>query len=284
MRIAFTPRTATRLVVCTVLGALIADLFLLDHWGISGQVEDDYGRAVPGALILAEFVGQSPVVLLPVPPDPPSRRELCMESRIVETDEFGNFSLSVLTRNRFMTGKSAHLLVYKPGFNTHSLSVSISSSLFLRAPSYNIKLTRATNSRNESTWSQNIMDRMQPLEVTYADSLLASTFVVTEGISACGRAGLPLAIRAMQYSIESASTFDERDRARSACGFARQRLQHYEYGLEQWPFDCDNLPFKHQPSPEVFAVEAELAAKRKAAAERNSAEGGSSSASTSPHK
>jgi hypothetical protein len=37
-----------------------------------------------------------------------------------------------------------------------------------------------------------------------------------------------------------------------------------------WPFDCENLPFKHQPSPEVLAVEAELEAKRKAAVEHKS--------------
>ncbi|HEU4603458.1 MAG TPA: carboxypeptidase-like regulatory domain-containing protein, partial [Steroidobacteraceae bacterium] len=174
------PSRVRVLLGCLIVVALVVDLLVLDRWGFSGHIRDEQGRPVSGAAILSDFTGLGPVVVLPVPPDPPSRHEHCMDSRLATSDKSGAFSFAVFTRNRLLVAKSASLLVYKPGFKVGSFSFSISSSLFSRSPNGNVRLSRSEKERKESTWSERVMDQLPPVENTYADDVVASTFVVTQ--------------------------------------------------------------------------------------------------------
>ena len=69
-----------------------------------------------------------------------------------------------------------------------------------------------------------------------------------------------MARAAMEHALDIARTFDERERSRAACRYAKRAAQKFG---ETWSFDCENPEFRHPVSADVLAVEAEVAASRK---------------------
>ncbi len=258
-----------------VLLFFLIDWTLIDKWVVHGHLVDaETGAPIPGAWVMADFRGEEPLVVFPAPTHPPSRTEACMGTRAVRTDQLGAFRISVFTWNRPLADKSVYVMGFTPGRLVLVEDVAIGTSILSEGPKIRMAMgsgpgeTRFTTVNREGDPAL----RLPQSERGYSDELFSTLRVLAH--QACEpQFALQMKEVAMKHAIGIAKTFDERERVRRWC-----RTVRFDSNLEakrastvfQWPFDCENLPFKHQPSPEVLAVEAELEAKRKAAAEHNS--------------
>lgn len=239
------------------------DWIAIDRWQTKGTVRDsESGEPLPDTWILATFSGEAPLINLPIPPHPNHRRSECMGTQAVRTDENGQFRFNHLTYNRSLANKWARIVVFKPGWIAASADAPMRSSLFARTPiGPNLSLTLGSGqSRSATAWPPNVRARLPSIEFSYSEELFATLRVVAQARFICGSAGDDVLIAAMDHAISIAKSFDERFRTRGRCHRAAVILGRRD---SAWPFDCDNLGFKHQPSALVLAVETDLRAQRK---------------------
>ncbi len=256
--------------VLVVLVLLLLDWVVLDRWGIKGSVSDaTNGHLVADAWIFAVFNGEEPLINIPYGPDPPYRMNKCMGTRVTRTDRLGRFRFDAFTFNRPLAEKSAHIIVFKPGWISSAESSEIATSLWVPSPRARLSLKRGPGERQSMTrrgpgfpW-----ERLPLQERTRSDELFGTQTTVVDVMSRCGHQGLPMARAAMEHALDIAETFDERERTRASCLYAMDAATKFG---RSWPFDCENLPFKKPVSAEVLAVEAEVVADRRMRLEKYS--------------
>ena len=241
-----------------------------------GRVVDaQTGRPISGALVLARFRGERPLVNLPVGPHPAHRTGACMGSAIAQTGATGLFVVDEFVLNRALAGRSVFLLVMKPGWVATRASARTGGSL-VSFPSFTKFSMREgpgarRDTRSHTPGSPELS--LLPHELTSSEELFEVLQIAS--LEPCDDAGLRFSVIAMEYALEVASTFDERWRTRSACGLARASIAKINGGSLRrdsgfgrfkkelsWPFNCEELHFKHSPSPEVLSVEAVLFPRR----------------------
>lgn len=258
-----------RSIVLGILVLLAIDWVIVDRWGIKGSVFDIVtGHRIADAWVLAEFDGEEPLINIPYGPDPAYRIGKCMGTRLTRTDHRGRFRFDALTFNRPLAEKSAHITVFKSGWLAASASSEISSSLWAISPSISVALNHGPGERQSVRRYQlgDPQSRLPMQEHTRSDELFDTEGVVIEVTAKCGSQGLLMAIAAMTHALEIAATYDERERVRAACGYAKKHIS----AETNWPFDCENLQFENPVSDEVLAVEAEVAADRRMRLEKYS--------------
>lgn len=271
------PRLAGGLSVLALL--LTIEWGILDRWQLTAQVKDSTtGNNIPGAWILFDLLGEKPLVRLPIPPHPRHRTRECIATRAIRTDVGGRFKFSELMLNRALANKSAHIIVFKPGLLTSTKGIKLSASLLASSPFVMFNLAADDGRRRETNIypASYPAGRLPLVERTYGQELFSAEGFLLDAASAC-TVDVEVLSAAMQHILQIAETFDERERARAACGYVEKRLasnHRAPISPAAWPFQCDNLPFKKEPTAEVVAVEAQLTAKRRAWRQNNSAGGG----------
>lgn len=246
------------LVVAAVI--ILADVALLDRWQLRGRVVDaDTGRGIADGWVIADFVGSKPLVNLPIPPHPNHRTETCMGQRIIKTDASGRFYINYFTTNRALAAKGATWRTFRGGYISDSSGSVIRSSLLALPPKSTKLLSKAgSGDRFIAQGTEYLIARRLPaLELSASRELLGSLHFASA--LGCGSSYTAPHIDAVHYAISIAQTFNERMRVRATCREIRDQIAIADRG-QPWPFDCDNLPFKYEPSPEVLAVEAEIKA------------------------
>lgn len=251
------------------------DWVLVDLWQIRGRVVDEAsGNGIPNSWILANFRGEKPLFRLPIPPHPSHRTGACMGAQVTRTNDLGEFSIKRLSVNRALANKDVSIFALKPGWVSNRSYSAISSSLLGWPPSVSIQLEQPRRRRSHASSTDIGSALALPAhQQTYSNELTSTLILLSE--YACGRDGFELYIHAMNHALSIAQTFNERERVMAWCRYSERQTAHYNLRRVEklrwflhsepeyvWPFDCENLPFKHQPSAEVLAVEAELAAKR----------------------
>ncbi len=252
-----------RTVVLTVLVLLLVDWVVFDRWGINGSVADaTNGALIEGAWVFAVFNGEEPLINIPYGPDPRYRMDKCMGTRVTRTDSLGRFRFDAFTFNRPLAQKSAHIIVFKPGWIASTESSSIASSLWALSPKVRISMTRGPGERQSVRQYRpdDAQARLPTSEHSFSSELSGAARVVVRAMSRCGYQGLPMARAAMEHALDITTTFDERERIRASCRYAANAAMRFG---RSWPFDCENLPFKKSVSSEVLAVEAEVVADRR---------------------
>lgn len=239
---------------------LAIDWIVLDRWSLGGTISaQGSGELLDDVWVLADFSGEQPLISIPYGPHPNHRTSRCMGTRVTRTNRLGRFHFSSLAANRARANKSAFLLVFKPGWIAEMQSAEMSSSVWWRpTPHTRITLRKGPGQRLSTTrrgpgfvWEGLPLD-----DRFYSDELFGTERVLVEALSACSSEGVALGVVAMNHGLEIAGTFDERDRMRGACRYARKHAS----GHALWPFDCEALPFKKPVSEAVLAAEAELEA------------------------
>jgi hypothetical protein len=267
-----------RPVLAAVCVFLLVDCLLVDRLQVVGHVVDkSTGKAIADAWVVVEFYGEKPLINLPIPPHPNNRTTACMGSRLAKTNRFGWFLFDEITINRQLANKSASILVFKPHWLTEAQSTDVSTSLLALPSIARLNLGIGPGEKKVRTRrDQNSDGALLPTSEYMRSEELFDTLSIVM-YDACSLPGFELSVVAMRHGVEIAETYDERDRTRSACISARNSIakanesraeaKHWFRRFEPdyvWPFDCDNLPFKKPPSPEVLAVEARDRADREA--------------------
>lgn len=254
------PKQAALVVMCII----ILDTALLDRWGLRGRVVDANGRSISDAWIVAVFHGKGPLINIPLPPHPRPRSDTCMDIRITKSGPFGYFSFDELTFNRPLAEKHAYLIAFKPGWIDHTGSTPIASSLFAVSPLYSITLTRGPGDRRSALINpSHLVAALSSHELTFSEEFSSAEGVMMESLSqSCGTGGVPVAVLAMKHILQTAETFDERERAGASCLSAERNIsemtQSEKATRKLWPFDCKNLAFAKPPSKEALAMERAL--------------------------
>lgn len=261
------PRTITAI----VLGLLCAlDWVIADRWQARGLVVDSTSNAeLSSAWVLVKFDGESPLIRLPIPPHPLDRTSRCMGVHLIRTDEQGRFEIDELTPNRALANKSAHATVFRPGWIPVTMRVPLRTSIFALVPQgIRVPLARGPGARHDNarSWAaENLRTPVDTQDLSYSDEFFATIRVLSRASSACESEASEMFVAAMSHALDIAVTLDERDRLRAMCLLASDHLAP----SGRWPFDCENLRFKYQPSGEVLKAEAEIAARRSAPRARN---------------
>lgn len=246
-----------------VLTIYLVDLGVVDRWQVGGVIQAaNTHDGIAGAWVVADFRGDELLLNSPFQPHPKHPTSKCMGTRLAVTDQYGRFRFNLLTLNRPLTHKRAKLLVFKPGWISHADSSPIKSSLFALDGGVPIALTRGPGaSRSTRSFMDQSAAALQPAEKQRSDELFKTLRALSQIKLMCEYQP-EVAVAAMTHALNIAQTFDERERARSACRGVTRRLASLE-DKHEWPFDCDNLAFKHEPSAAALALEAELEAKRR---------------------
>lgn len=250
-------------IALVVISLAVTDVIVLDRWGVKGTVSDAVtGNLIEDAWVLAQFGGEEPLINIPHGPDPLYRTGKCMGGRLVKTDHLGRFRFDSLAFNRPLANKSAHLVVFKPGWLTGTEDSEIASSLWTLSPQVRFELKRGPGERLQVTKpGPGFPTEKLPLyERTRSAELFSTTHLIVKAMSVCDPVGLPMASAAMERALEIAKTYDERERTHAACLYAKSAAVGAK---REWPFDCEHLPFKKPVSAEVLAVEAEVAEDRR---------------------
>jgi hypothetical protein len=237
------------------------DWMLLDRWQVRGVVIDaDTNEGIGEAWVIATFHGQTPLVNIPVPPHPNHRRTECMGAVAGKTDSNGRFGISRLTRNRALAHKTASLIAFKEGWIASWTDTPYRSSIISFPPAaQELKLTKGPGAYlTAASYIGAISSRIPESEFSSSEELRQAIFFAF--YQWCGEPRSEGHIAALAHAISMAKTLNERDRVRAGC---RAMTTLIDNGTH-FPFDCDNLPFKHEPSPEVLAVEAEIKAREAA--------------------
>jgi hypothetical protein len=243
--------------VLIVLSLCVFDWIVADRWGIEGNVSDaDTGAPLNDVFIFSEFDGEEPLLAIPFGPDPAHRIGKCMGVRLTRSDQLGHFEFDTFTSNRPLANKTADILVFKPGWLTASETSGIASSIWSISPELRLVLKRGPGRRQMVRhYEPNDPQHSLPAhELSHSDELFDATGIVVEVTARCGTEGLPMAVSAMKHALQIAETYDERDLARSACGYARKHAP----AESDWPFECRRLSFQKAVSAAVLAVEAQL--------------------------
>jgi hypothetical protein len=256
-----------RLILCGAIGLALADFVLLDRWQVEGRVLDERGAPAAGAHVLVRFVGQKPLINLPVPPHPNHRHGVCIGSREVVTDKKGRFRVDVVTLNRAVANKSANIEVLAHDQIRSVTGAEMHSSLFAWAPNAKITLSPPIEARiaGRVFLVPHLTHRLGEHEWTYSREVADLAAVISR--YPCGRDDLPEVSRyAMERALSIAQTFSERNLVAVACRGARKWLKTrqahagerwWNWGRveDSWPFDCENLDFKQKPSDAALEVE-----------------------------
>lgn len=97
--------------------------------------------------------------------------------------------------------------------------------------------------------------------MTHSEELFGTLRVAARAASACEYQS-EMVRSALNHALSIARTFDERERVRVACRGVAKRLASLPKKHE-WPYDCENPPFKHPPSESARALELKLEDKRR---------------------
>jgi hypothetical protein len=183
-----------------------------------------------------------------------------MGTRITRTDTGGRFLFDELTFNRPRANKSAYILIFKPGWVATARSTPISSTLFLPSQmTLTQSLSRGPGRQQRKTigWPEDLVATLGPSEFTRSDEVFETLTIA--GHRFCEPIGTEASVAAMKHALFIAKTFTERERVRATCALAAEHARLAASG-SAWPFDCNNLFFKHQPTDQVLAAEAEIEA------------------------
>ena len=261
-----------RALAITVGTLLLIDWVVVDRLQVVGRVIDRDTRAgIADAWISVTYFGEKPLVNLPVPPHPNSRTTACIGSRIAQTNRWGWFYFDEIAANRPLANKSFRIHAFKGDWIAASAGGDLQSSVFLWPHFKTIVLQHDSGAQIDGPASLVTLE-LPRHEYARSEEVFSTLRVVTS--NPCGRAGLELSEVAMVHALEIAITYGDRDWSRASCLSAKKHAGDLKTARVEllrriepdyvWPFDCDNLPFKKQPSPEVLAVEARDRADREA--------------------
>lgn len=240
---------------------LTIDWLAIDRWQVRGTVIDaETKKGISNAWIVATFSGERPLLNIPIPPHPEHRRGECMGTLTTQTDSNGRFSISHLTFNRALANKSASFVAFKEGWIPVSVDAPLRSSLISPPPAVQETLLARGPGVDLTViaYTSEISNRLPAYEFSSSQELRETIFFAS--YRRCNEPRNEAHIAALSHSISIARTLDERDRTRAGCRGLKKLLEAEEPDTV-FPFDCENLPFKHEPSPEVLAVEAEIKAR-----------------------
>lgn len=242
--------------------ALSTDWIILDRWQVHGWVNDSDSRTpLADAWVIADFSGEAPLLTLSFTPHPKHRTNACMGTQVTRTNMQGRFRFDELAFNRPLANKHAYILIFKPGWIASARSTSIRSSLFLPPPQPYVQSLRrgpGTQQTRPVSVQTEALSTLAASEFTRSDELLATLMIAGQRL--CDPTRTEVSAAALSHALSIAKTFDERERVRATCGLAAEQSQ--TAGLAtSWSFDCNNLPFRHQPSDEVLATEAAIEVK-----------------------
>jgi hypothetical protein len=241
-------------------GILLADILLVDHLQVRGRVVDGAtGEGINSAWVVIDLVGSEPLFNPPIPPHPNHRTQRCIGQMAVQTDSSGHFYLSQIGMDHALADKSASWKAFAPGYISGLGSSQVRSSVIALPPrSATARLAQGPGEKLTITPpAYRLAERLPPTELSASRELLeAVSFAFEPG---CGEGFTNAHLAAAYHAASIAQTFNERMRVRDACHDIKSRIAAVP-DAKPWPFDCDNLPFKYEPSPEVLAVEAEIKA------------------------
>jgi hypothetical protein len=210
--------------------------------------------------VVLDVYGSEPLINLPLPPHPNHRSEKCMRQLTTKTDAAGRFYINYFWTNQPLANKNAGWMAFKAGYIASRGRSPMRSSVFATPPSAATVVLETGPGERIKAFQPTYFEsaRLPETQQTATRELMRSlTFATTIG---CNTSHTRPHLEAFHHALAIAQTFDERMRVRSSCLGIKSAIER-RGGSKPWPFDCDNLPFKHQPSPEVLAVEAEIRAR-----------------------
>lgn len=252
-----------RAVVSILIAYLVLNWVVVDRWQLQGRVESDTAQqGLPDAWVLATFWADEFLINVPFQAHPRRGTAECMGTGLAKTDHRGRFEFDELALVPPLLSKRARIVVFKPGWTSEASSSLVTSDLLAMSPTITLPARRASGETQLTTkYSDEFVAGLDIDEQKRSDELFDASRVVFAATSACEYQH-EIVRAAMAHLLNIARTFDERERVRVACRGVVKRLRAIP-GKHDWPYDCENPPFKHQPSESARALEAKLEEKRR---------------------